>query len=189
MIHVVNPKYRIPEGSTIVNTTSRSTDWSRGLSPFVVGPVELYDGYVSQNMENAWQFSKVYGHTNHVDDDLNPTSYYFEWAKKGWADTWAHRYPMGRDVKPLYSWWAGEKLGYVEARKRIYIPLYSTAVRKTSAYEQLQKVAADAEELYLVDFDAHNLTPGTFDYETLWNNPAIKVGHGYVLAMLLEGLL
>ena len=33
------------------------------------------------------------------------------------------------------------------------------------------------------------MKPGTFTYDELWNNPKIKVGHAYVLAMMLEGLL
>ena len=40
----------------------------------------------------------------------------------------------------------------------------------------------------LLDFDSHNLSYG-IDYWALWNNPNIKVGHAYVLAMMLEGKL
>jgi hypothetical protein len=203
MIQVVNYQFKLPECCTAINTTSRSTDFGKGLSPFFLGPVDLYDGYVSQNMENGWQFSKVYGHLDHLDENDNPTPAYFEWAKKGWADTYAHRYPMGKGVKPLYSYWAGEKLDYVAARKKIYIPLYTNAVKKTKAFEQLWELYRDCvfnsiETLYLVDFDAHNLDPssvhnripgGGFDYWKLWNNPHIKVGHAYVLAMLLDEMI
>jgi len=37
-------------------------------------------------------------------------------------------------------------------------------------------------------FDSHNLSYG-IDYWALWNNPNIKVGHAYVLAMMLEKLI
>lgn len=45
-----------------VNATSRSTKkWSRGLSPFYLGPCEVHGGrYTSHIMENAWQFTKVF---------------------------------------------------------------------------------------------------------------------------------
>lgn len=188
-IMVINPQFQPPEGAWVVNTTSRSTTWSRGLSPFFVGPIALYDGYVAQNMENAWQFAKVY--YNHIDDNENPTPEYFEWAKGGWADKKAHRYPAGKGNKALFSYWAGEKLSYVEARKRIYIPLYAAAVRNTAAFRQLQNLhvgLSDSTTLYLWDFDAHNMPPGC-DYEKLYSNPNIKFGHAYVLAMLLEGKL
>jgi hypothetical protein len=35
---------------------------------------------------------------------------------------------MGRGAKPEYSLWDGERLDYIEARKRIYAPLYARAV-------------------------------------------------------------
>jgi hypothetical protein len=47
----------------LIDTTSRSKTWTRGLSPFLVGPVEVDTGlgtYIAKNVENAWQYSKVY---------------------------------------------------------------------------------------------------------------------------------
>jgi hypothetical protein len=69
VIRIVGPK-EIPLGKVkdyadrknFVNATSRSTKtWSRGLSPFYLGPCELHGGkYMSNIMENAWQFTKVF---------------------------------------------------------------------------------------------------------------------------------
>jgi len=186
---VINPNYKENgEHDTVINTTSRSSTWSRGLSPFFVGPIELYGGYVAQNLENAWQFSKVY--YNHIDDNEDPNPQYFEWAKKGWEDTKAHRYPAGKGNKPLYSYWDGKKLDYCTARREIYIPLYAEAVRKTDAFMSLQSLHNSMSEesiLYLWDFDAHNMPAGFNNYMSLYNNPNIKFGHAYVLAMLLDG--
>jgi hypothetical protein len=187
MIHVVNFQLKTPDNALVINTTSRSSNWSRGLSPFFVGPVDLYNGFTSVNVENAWQFSKVYEY--YIGPDGNPDDRYFKWAQEGWNDSRAHRYPMGKGVCPLYSWWDGEELDYVSARKKIYIPLYSSAVRKTPAFEKLKELYDAGEPLYLQDFDAHNLVPGEFDYMTLVNNPNIKVGHAYVLAMMLEKVI
>ena len=191
MIKVINPQYKTPDNALVINTTSRSTNWSRGLSPFILGPIDLYDGYISKNVENAYQYSKVFDY--YLDDDGNPGENYFKWAKSGWNSDRAERYPMGKGVIPKYSYWNGEKLSYVEARKKIYIPLYSKAVRSTKAYSMLEstynKFFSKEEILYLWDFDAHSLEPGTFNYWDLWENPNIKVGHAYVLAMMLEGLI
>ena len=186
MIYVINDKYKVPEGAEVINTTSRSNSWGRGLSPFLLGPCDLYDGYIAQNVENGWQFSKVFSCWLENDDSVGER--YFRWAQKGWNDKHGHRHPMGRDyAPPLYSYWAGEKLGYVEARKKIYIPLYSKAVEKTKAFAELQKEYDRHDDIYLWCFDAHNLTPGTYSYLDLWNNPNISVGHAYILAMMLEG--
>lgn len=60
-IIVVGPRDKKPEGYVLVNTTSRSKKtWEQQLSPFNLGPVDLYSVFKSRNVENAWQFSKVY---------------------------------------------------------------------------------------------------------------------------------
>jgi hypothetical protein len=188
MIKVITFNFKTPENAIVVNTTSRSDNWSRGLSPFFCGPCDLYHGYVSRNVENGWQYSKVY---EYYTDNGEPGERYFKWAKEGWDKERADRYPMGKGVIPLYSYWAGEKLDYIEARKKIYIPLYQKAVRKAQAFDKLCRIhdqaLQDNQVLYLQDFDAHNLEPGSFKYEDLWNNDQIKIGHAYVLAMMLEG--
>ncbi|MDD2731400.1 MAG: hypothetical protein PHW33_04745 [Candidatus Portnoybacteria bacterium] len=175
---------KVDPNGIYINTTS-SAGWSKDLSPFVIGPCSLYNGYVSQNVENGWQFSKVY--KKFVGNDGNPIDYYFEWAKNGWSDTRAHRYPMGKGAIPEYSWWNGEKLGYVEARKRIYVPLYANAVIKTDGFKKLKEIYErnDGKTLYLLDYDAYrheNLRMTLFD---VLNNPKKKMGHAFVLMMLL----
>lgn len=187
MIYVISYSHKAPDGALVVNTTSRSDNWSRGLSPFFCGPCNLYGEYISQNVENGWQYSKVYEY--YLEDDGNVGERYFKWAKAGWNSVRAERYPMGKGVKPLYSYWDGQQYSYVEARRKIYIPLYSEAVRKTEAFTKLKKLYDSGQDLYLRDFDAHSLEPGTFDYWELWENEKIKVGHGYVLAMMLENLI
>jgi hypothetical protein len=184
---IANFSYKIPPDAVVVNTTSRASGWSRGLSPFFLGPVKLYGDYTSLNVENAWQYSKCY--TQYLDENNEPGPAYFDWAKKGWNKRVADRYPMGRGSKPLYSLWDGKKLGYVDARKKIYIPLYSNAVRDTIAFSKLKEVFESTEFLVLQDFDAHNINVIGYDINKLIDNDKIKVGHGYVLAMMLLGLI
>jgi hypothetical protein len=190
---VADFSYKFSPDAVIVNTTSRAHGWSRGLSPFLLGPVKLYGEYEAQNVENAWQYSKVY--TEYTDENNEPGQAYFDWAKNGWAKKLADRYPMGRGNKPLYSLWDGRKLGYVDARRQIYIPLYSNAVRHTEAFEKLFQVFESAYRtnetdcLVLQDFDAHGINMYGYDINKLLDNEKIKVGHGYILAMMLLGLL
>lgn len=66
MIYVIGYRDKTPEGSLIINTTSRSKNWSRGLSPFFLNPGNLYGEYSAKNVENAWQYSKVY--KEHLDN-------------------------------------------------------------------------------------------------------------------------
>ena len=181
-VFVLNFRDPAPTNAIEVNATSRSkVEWQKALSPFFLGPVDLYDGYVAQNVENGWQHSKCY--PKHVDSEGNPTPEYWEWAKAGWANEWAERYPMGKGAKPLFSLWRGQKLGYIEARKQIYIPLYSKAVAGTAAFGTLCKLYESSENLVIRDFDAYPHRPQTLN--DVLNNPNKKMGHGFVLAMLL----
>lgn len=186
-VRVVGFKDKIPCSAFVVNTTSRSDNWSKGLSPFLLGPVSLYDVHIALNVENAWQFSKVY--SEFTDQDKNPSDKYWEWAKKGWSDSFAHRYPLGKGKTPLYSLWDGKKLNYIEARKEIYIPLYSKAVRNTRAYSQLEECYQEYSELYLLDFDGYNKDKLNMSYQDVIESSSRKMGHAFVLAMMLTGIL
>jgi len=186
MIHLLNFKDKMPDGP-VINTTSRSHNWSKGLSPFFIGPVDVWPyntPYKSLNMENAWQFSKVYSvHT----EQGEPTDAYLVWAREGWNNPRAQRYPMGKGVKPLYSLWRGEKLTYTEARKEIYVPLYAEAVMKTEAFQQLKELYEALGEVWLLDFDAYNHRRYNMGYDEVINCETMKMGHAFVLAMILEG--
>jgi hypothetical protein len=177
-------KDNISDLAIVIDTTSKSDNWSKGLSPFFVEGGHLYDKYYAKNAENAWQGSKVYAPH---DNNGTPTSDYFLWAQRIWNDTWAHRYPMGKGVKPLYSWWDGQKLDYIEARKKIYIPIYARGVIKTKAFGKLLYLyRTTKKDIYLVDFDGYNhIAMGKSMTEVL-NDPNMRMGHAFVLYSLLE---
>src|SRR3990167_4870254 len=101
-----------PKNTLALNVTSRSNDWGRAFSPFLLGPVELWTGeyalrpFIAKNVENAWQYSKVYQkHVNPLTG--NPTTDWWHWAIKGWNNPRAVRYPMGKGTNPLYHYWEG----------------------------------------------------------------------------------
>jgi len=175
-----------------INTTSKvDGDQLRDLSPFYLGPCDLYGDYKALRMENAWQFSKVY--LQHTDEKGDPTDEYFEWAKKGWDDKQAHRYPMGKGILPEYSYWDGKKLSYIEARKKVYVPLYARAVQKTKGYqflketyqEILQEPEGDRPTIYLLDYDAYRHEEQKMTLTQVLNSKTKKCGHAFVLMMLL----
>jgi hypothetical protein len=184
MIHVWSYRDRLPEGVISVDTTSHSNNWSKELSPFYLGPCKLYSEYISKNVENGWQYSKVY--KEFVDENNNPTDLYFEWAKFGWNNLMAVRYPMGRNKIPLYSLWEENKYSYIEARKNIYIPLYSKAVIETPAFIKLKELSKSNIDIYLRDFDGYDYISLGMTLEEVINNSDRKMGHAFVLAMLLQ---
>jgi len=197
-IRVIGPKDRPSKGEFLVDTTSRAkkggTDTWR-LSPFYLGPCKLYWGLKAVRMENAWQFSKVYTHQivhevgsaidGSTDGDYICESY-FEWALKGFQDTWAHRYPMGKGARPKFSYWAGHRLDYIKARKAIYVPLYANAVKSTPVYKRLVAAHAEGKELTLWDYDGYDYGKLGMTLREVLDNPKRKMGHAFVLAMMLE---
>ena len=171
----------------VINTTSSSSNWSRGLSPFYLGPVHLYGHYNSLNVENGWQYSKLY--EEHADADGNPTPDYWKWAQTGWLDQWAHRYPMGRGRKPLCSLWDGQRMDYVTARKRIYVPLNAVAVMKSEAFDTLRRFYQEVGQVTLADYDGYDHLAKGLTLKQVADDPNKKMGHAFVLAALLEDRL
>ena len=196
-----------------IDCTSRNTEkvMREGLSPFHIGPVECYDGLQSQTFELAWQCAKVY--PSRADDSGEPTERYFQWRNMNWGKVYPRdfkndeeiRHPERPDDKSsqcLYSRWKVgsefQRLKYVPARKAIYIPLYAKAVVKTEAYRRLVELRDAGKNLMLIDFDGYN--PYHPHYGFASSDPVrtyndvihcwpLKMGHGFILAMLLEGLI
>lgn len=179
---------------------NRDEEMINGLSPFYLGPVECYDGLKSETFERAWQCAKVYPWM--ADAKGDPDERYFAWrdamwGKKGFENKIDIRVPAGKGnvKKCLYAWWKvnGEfrKLGYVEGRKAIYMPLYAKAVVKTEAYRRLVELRDSGKNLMLLDFDGYNPhhPKYNFTYNDVVHCSLLKMGHGFVLAMLIEGLI
>ena len=195
---VISPREKSPEGFTVINTTSKdTTDIGKQFSPFYLANIPLYEGQVARNMENAWQFSKVY--KEFANEHGEPASSYFAWAKKGWADSFAHRYANGKGNIPLYSFWKTQdkktgqwqehKWDYITARKNIYFPLYAKAIVQTEAFRSLQQRIDSGEKIALWDFDGYDHAARNMTYEEVVNEPKYKCGHAFVLYGLLTGQL
>ncbi|CAF0779268.1 unnamed protein product [Rotaria sordida] len=194
------------ENWLVYNVTSTTKEkWCSEFSPFFLGPIELYsnnkDGkmFIAKNMENAWQFCKVYKQFTDT-DGYSPSQAYWQWAENGWNDSKPHRFPLGRKAsKPLYSLWNGKKLNYIEARKIIYAPLYAKYVEQTDAYKKLNDIyikycCEDKNDKHkkpmaLLDFDGWDHLGQGYTLEQVINMPKPKMGHAFVLAGLLENNL
>ena len=185
MIRTIGPRTKKADysDSIVVNVTSCSTDFGKELSPFYLGPCKLYGGWVSKTMESAWQYSKVY---QQYTTNGEPNDGYWYWASKGWSATRASRYPMGKGAIPLYSLWKGEHLSYIEARRKIYIPLYRDAAKKTDAFKHLKFLYKNDINIVLWDFDGYSTTKSM---EEIISDPSRSMGHCFVLKWMLEGLI
>ena len=182
-VRIVGLKDNVSSKELFVDTTTRSKNWSKFLSPMKVGPI-ISGKERAKNMENFWQFSKVY--SDQVDENKIPTADYYDWRKKGFDDDWAHRYPKGKGAIPLYSWYKNQSLDYIEARKRLYIIYYAKAVVKTSAFQKLLKLYLENGSITLFDYDGYDYHALGYNLSQVINDPNRKMGHAFVLAGLLE---
>lgn len=172
-----------PTDGIVINTTSRSNNWSKGLSPFFLKPIDV----PAQNVENAWQFSKVY--KDQVDPEGNPSSIWYNWREIGFKTSKAVRYPKGKGAIPLYSFWNGSKLTYIEARRYVYIPTYANAISRSFAFNQLRTICNTNNKVYLQDFDGYDHIALGMSFDEVIDCQTKKMGHAFVLAMMLEGYL
>ena len=168
---------------TEIDCTSHAKGLWQQLSPFRLGPCKLKDGRTAKNMENAWQYSKVY--KEHLGRYGNVTKRWLEWSDKGFASTFAERYPMGKGAIPEFSLHGNERLGYVKAKQLIYFPLYARAVAKTNAWSELQEQYEQYDHLVLRDFDAYNRYTLNMSLMDVATTEARRSGHGFVLEMML----
>ena len=176
-------KLRLKGNVQEVDCTSHAKYWAQGLSPFRLGPCKLKDGRTAKNMENAWQYSKVYA--DHLGRYDNVKKDWVEWSKNGFNSRFAERYPMGKGAIPKFSLYGNERLDYVRAKQLIYYPLYAKAVRKTEAYSRLVELYETCDILVIRDFDAFNrreLNMTLMDVATASHK---RSGHGFVLEMML----
>ena len=180
MIRALFKFAKVVDGSTIIDTTSNSGEY-RELSPFVLPAPP------AKNLENLWQFSKVY--IKHLDDRGEPTHEWYSWRDWGFLQQKAYRYPMGKGSIPAYTYWQGERLGYIDARKKIYAPEYAKNVINTSSFERLRELYASGTDITLLDYDAYEHQKLGMTLIDVINNSNKKMGHAFVLIMLLANVL
>lgn len=101
----------------------------------------------------------------HVGDDGKLTPEYVAWRAKGFANPDAVRYPVGfhgrhaclgallDEHAVAHTDPSGHLLGYVEARKEIYQPLYMRLARRRPEYRELLEKLRRGENLLIVEID------------------------------------
>ncbi len=188
MIANISFKHSIPDNAIVLDVTSRSNSWAKAFSPFLLGPIELYNGYKASNLENGYQFTKVF--RNYSTTEGFPSDKYFEWAQNGWNNPKPIKYPEGAWSEPLYHWWDGKKLSRLEAQNQIFLPLYKKAIIQTEAFSKLKELYETSEQdIYLQDFEGFLHKDLGLTWKEVINNPDRPVGQGFALCMILEGFL
>jgi hypothetical protein len=224
--------YRTPKlpGYTTVAVVSWNRTWK------VLSPYNLKDEK-GRLMENVWQFAKLYKKVRkttqrksqwdkkiiwkvekpeiHLDDDDKITPEYWAWRKRGMEAKDPIRYPVGYKYRHecLFAIAEGdekhERLDYIQARKKIYVPEYARLVKQHVMFKGLKKRLEKGENILIIDVDGphqesvpyyqekYNVDANFVENDSvecteenmriLLNDPKHPYGHGYVCATALLG--
>lgn len=162
---------------TIIDVTSRVTrdkefmaqhpNFAKELSPFYIGPVVSSDGVTANIFEIFWQCGKVY--PCH-DDAGKPNAAFFTWRNDFYAKTVCSKdlmrhacHDLGYEHKDAryFAYFDQAKkeyipLGYVESRKKIYMPEYAKLVANAESFKWMKSLVDQGKKIALVDFDVCN---------------------------------
>lgn len=177
---IIETKRKKPEnilkkypGAILADVTSKATDGLVKLSPFYPHggiPVPFSEGYTATCVEAIWQGLKVFEHSD-VD-----TSLFFNNTMKGIKRT-VRKYgkPLGHR-KGVHG---TELLGYIEARKQIYIPTYKWVLEnKVQDIIERLREASKTKTIILLDYDTNA------DVE----NPRKPLSHASLIKAYVEGM-
>jgi hypothetical protein len=141
---------KYPDG-ILADVTSGAKDGLRKLSPFYPHygiPVPFSDGYTATCVEAVWQGLKVFEGSD-VDVSLfqNDTMKGLKRTVRRFGKPLGHR--KGVNGKEL--------LGYIEARKQIYIPTYKWVLEHKVAdiIERLRTASNSGKTIILLDYDTN----------------------------------
>lgn len=159
--------------AVIVDVTSQATDGLVRLSPFYPHggiPVPFSEGYTAMCVEGIWQGLKVF-ETADVDVNMfaNDTMKNIKRTVRRFGKPLGHR----KGVKGT------ELLGYIEARKQIYLPAYKWVLENKVAHiiERLRE-ASKTETIVLLDYTTN------CDID----NPKTPLSHAFLIKAYAEGL-
>ena len=177
---VIQNKRKKPEnilkaypGAIICDVTSKAKDSLVKLSPFYPHggiPVPFSEGWTATCVEAIWQGLKVFASAD-VDTEMfkNDTMKNIKRTVRRFGKPLGHR--KGVNGKEL--------LGYIDARKQIYIPTFRWVLEnKVADIIAKMKEAAKAKTIVLLDYDTNSEV----------DNPAKPLSHAYLIKAYIEGL-
>ena len=180
------------EGYKNINVGPGSRGEFRQLMTCNLGPIPLkFKGDKTsadvKNVENIWQFSKVFAQDIGLND--KPTSDWFAARLKGWADPKGYQRAKKKQVagvKPVFFFWGREdKLEFLEARKRIFCRVYAMLASQTAAYRTLVELIQKGTNVQILGLEGYDYIQEQRSLNQCLLDPDRGFGPAFVLAGLL----
>ncbi len=159
--------------AVIIDITSRAKDVYGKLSPFYPHgdiPIPFTEGMTATCVEGVWQGLKVF---EHCDVDMN--SFRNDTMQNLKRTVRKYGKPLGHR-KGVYG---KELLGYMDARKLIYIPTYKWMLENKALdiVERLRKLSK-TRDIVLLDYNTNQDV----------DDPTKPLSHAYLVKAYIEGL-
>jgi hypothetical protein len=192
-VKAFNLESPVPDSFDIVVNVMEDTPRWKNLSSFSLGPCETPDKLKFLNMENMWQYSKVFKHLGHIETTETdpkrvglPTDSFFDWRRMGSVRRRSNLSPGGVGETPSFHYWNGLHLSTITARKLIYIPEYVKLAKKTNSYKSLRRAYRQGAKIALLDYDSYDVDLGVgYDWSQVINSER-ALGPAFVLSMMVE---
>lgn len=192
------------DGFKNVNVHSTGRGVFVQLFPAKLGPINVKSlvgaSVRVHNIENLWQFSKVY--ESDIDHDTEePSADWVARRDKGWADPQGYLSVMKKEdviggkgddddtpvIKPRFFMWGNTQLSFLKARRSIFCRAYASLVVKTEGYRKLVAMIQKGINIQILSDTGYDYAgQGRTLYQCL-NDPNQVFGHEFVLAGLLTG--
>lgn len=171
------------------------------LSPMRLGPIVDQHGNIARLFENYWQFSKMWPTAGHCaagsgDDECVPSDAWFRFRRRGFALEKGKRRPLPKKPYgfPRFSFYNGQPMGYVESRKKIYVPLYYYLIRDLPVIAAMRQMVERGEKIMIVDNDGppreqypQGMPLTLANWQRMLDDPSAPFGHGYIVAAVVAG--
>lgn len=164
---------KIYPDAIICDVTSQAKDGLVKLSPFYPHggiPVSFSEGWTATCVEAIWQGLKVFASAD-VDTEMfkNDTMKNIKRTVRRFGKPLGHRKGVN----------GTELLGYIDARKQIYIPTFRWVLEnKVADIIAKMKEVAKIKTIVLLDYDTNSDV----------DNPAKPLSHAYLIKAYIEGL-
>ncbi|CAF0722364.1 unnamed protein product [Didymodactylos carnosus] len=160
----------------------------------------------------------------HMNDNQELTNAYWNWREKGMNNKYFVRWPTGgknmeeiqfafrsEDVQPHTTIIPNDyRLSYIESRKKIYLPVYTSLVKKHPKFQELVNYHRSGENLLIIEVDGpheeslpyyknkydvndtfienHTMLMTLENNKIMINDDKHPWGHGYALAMAVANV-
>jgi len=172
----------------VTSAQSKTSAYRLAFSPMTEIPGG-YKGYFC--FENYWQSGKRYA--GHDEKEVEKMDAWWRKQEKG-----KRRYPRGKGLRVTHAEFPGVpgELGYVESRKKVYVPEYYEMVRENDVLGSLVDRLARGDDIVVYDFDGPRTRGGDVTCEEVTlellqekiEDVRHPFGHGYIIAGILAGI-